>query len=139
MLVDTNILVYAINKSSPKYKQAQKFLKDNQGDLIIAHQNILETIKVLTQPKFSHPMNPKSAIEAVLKIAESCQIITPIIGTEFIALELIKNSALSGNRIFDAYLTATALSNNITTIATDNIKDFQKFAEMKVINPFEHN
>lgn len=136
MLVDTNILVYAINKRSPKYKKAQKFLEDNQGDLIIAHQNILETIKVLTQPKFSHPMDLISAIEAVLKISASCQIIVPKIGTEFIALELIKRSNLSGNRIFDAYLAATALSNDIDTIATDNVKDFKKFKEIKIINPF---
>jgi len=136
MLVDTNILVYAINKRSPKYKRAQKFLEDNQTDLTLAHQNILETIKVLTQPKFSHPMDSLSAIEAVLKIARSCQIIIPKLGTEFIALELIKRSKLSGNRIFDAYLAATALSNGVEVIATDNIKDFKKFKEIKVINPF---
>lgn len=136
MLVDTNILVYAINKRSPKYKQARKFLEDNQEDLTLAHQNILETIKVLTQPKFSHPMDSMPAIEAVLKIAEGCQIIVPKPGTEFIALELIKRSKLSGNRIFDAYLTATALSNGVDTIATDNIKDFKKFKEIKIFNPF---
>lgn len=136
MLVDTNILVYAINKRSPKYKQAQKFLEDNQGDLILAHQNILETIKVLTQPKFSHPIDLISAIEAVLNISAGCQIIIPKIGTEFIALELIKRSKLSGNRIFDAYLTATALSNGVDAIATDNIKDFKKFKEIKIVNPF---
>lgn len=137
MLIDTNILVYSINIKSPKYKQAQKFLEDNLGNLVLAHQNILETIKVLTQSKFSHPMNPKSAIEAVVKIAESCQIIAPKIGTEFIALELMKNFNLSGNRIFDAYLAATALVNGINVIATDNVKDFKKFREIKIINPFK--
>lgn len=136
MLVDTNILVYALNKRSTKSKQAQKFLEDNQGDLTLAHQNILETIKVLTQPKFSHPIDPIAAIEAILKIAEGCQIIVPKPGTEFIALELIKRSKLSGNRIFDAYLTATALSNNIDEVATDNVKDFKEFKEIKTINPF---
>lgn len=136
MLIDTNILVYAINKKSPKSRQAQKFLKDNQEDLTLAHQNILETIKVLTQPKFSHPVDLISAIEAVLKITGSSQIISPKPGTEFIALELIKRSKLSGNRIFDAYLAATALSNDIDTIATDNVADFKKFKEIKVYNPF---
>ncbi len=136
MLVDTNILVYAINEDSSKNKQAKKFLKDNQGKLTVAHQNIIETIKVLTQSKFSKPLKPKLAIEAVLAIIGNCQIIAPKIGTEFIALELVKKSNLSGNRIFDAYLTATALSNSIDTIATDNVKDFKKFKEIKVINPF---
>ena len=136
MLVDTNILVYAINKDSPKHKQAQKFLKDNQGYLILAHQNILETIKVLTHPRFSQPMKSKPAIKAVLAIAKNCQIIVPKVGTEFITLELIKKLDLAGIRIFDAYLVATALINSIDTIATDNIKDFKKFAEIKILNPF---
>lgn len=136
MLVDTNILVYAINKDSPKHKQAQKFLKDNQGDLILTHQNILETLKVLTHPRFSQPMKPTPAIKTVLAIAKSCQIIIPRVGTEFITLELIKKLDLVGIKIFDAYLVATALSNSIYTIATDNIRDFKKFAEIKVVNPF---
>lgn len=137
MLIDTNILVYAINESSPKHQQAKQFLKHNQGQLIVAHQNIIEAIKVLTQPKFLKPMDSESAIKAVLAIIEICQIIIPKFGTEFIALELIKRSDLTGNRIFDAYLAATALSNNVDLIATDNIKDFKKFKEIKVVNPFD--
>lgn len=136
MLVDTNILVYAINEDSSKNKQAKIFLRDNQGKLTVAHQNIIETIKVLTQPKFSKPLKPRLAIEAVLAIIENCQIIVPKHGTEFITLELIKRSNLSGKRIFDAYLTATALSNGVDTIVTDNTKDFKKFKEIKVVNPF---
>lgn len=136
MLVDTNILIYAVNKDSLRNKQAKKFLKENQGKFIVAHQNIIEAIKVLTQPKFSKPLEPKLAIEAVLKITEGCQIIAPKPGTEFIALELIKRSRLSGNRIFDAYLAATVLSNGVETIATDNVKDFSKITEITVINPF---
>lgn len=136
MLIDTNILVYAINKRSPKNRQAQKFLKENQGDLTLTHQNIIETIKVLTQPKYSHPMRPKIAVNAVLNITKVCKTIIPKIGTEFLAIELIKNAKLSGNRIFDAYLVATVLSNGIDTIATDNVADFKKLKEIKVFNPF---
>ena len=41
--------------------------------------------------------------------------------------------------VFDAYLAATALCNGVETIATDNVRDFSKFSEIKVINPFESN
>ena len=136
MLVDTNILIFAINEDSSKNKQAKEFLRDNQEKLTVAHQNIIEAIKVLTQPKFSKPLKPILAIEAVLSIIDNCQIIVPKPGTEYIALELIKRSKLTGNRIFDAYLTATAISNDIDTIATDNEKDFKRFLEITVYNPF---
>lgn len=136
MLVDTNILIYAINADSSKYKQAQKFLKENLSELEIAHQNVLEAIRVLTHKNFSRTMNLKDALKAVLPIVKSCIIISPNQSTYYFAIELIKNYKLKGNRIFDAYLAATALSNGITTIATDNIRDFKKFKEIKLLNPF---
>lgn len=54
MLIDSNILIYAINLDSPKSKIAQEFLKENLDNLEITHQNILESIRILTHPKFSN-------------------------------------------------------------------------------------
>lgn len=138
MLIDSNILIYAINADSPKYHSAQKFLKENLSNLEIAHQNILETIRILTHQKFSNPMKIKDALNAILAIADATRIIAPNQNTFYITVELIKEHTLSGNRIFDAYLAATALSNGIDIIATDNTKDFFKFKELKIINPFEN-
>ena len=136
MLIDSNILIYAINADSPKNRSAQTFLKENSGNLEIAHQNIFETIRVLTHPKFSNPMKLDMALKAVFNITESSTIISPDQNTYFLALEFIKQNQLSGNRIFDAYLAATALSNDINTIITDNVLDFKKFKGLKIINPF---
>jgi len=138
MIVDTNILIYSINSDSPKNKQAQEFLNDNAPDLEIAHQNVLEAIRVLTHISFSRPMSLTDALNAILSTAKSCSIISPDESTYHIAIELIENYKLSGNRIFDAYLAATAISNRIYTIATDNTRDFQKFKEIKLLNPFIH-
>lgn len=136
MIIDSNILIYAINADSPKNKKAQEFLTEHLNYLEIAHQNILETIRVLTHQKFSKPMELKTALAAIQAITRSCRIISPTQTTYYLWLELINKHKLKGNRIFDAYLTATALSNNIDVIATDNIKDFKKFTELKIINPF---
>lgn len=137
MLVDSNILIYAINADSPKNKLARKFLRENSGNLEIAHQNILETIRVLTHQSFSNPMNIKDVVTAIMITSKSSRIISPDQSSYYIALELIENHRLKGNRIFDAYLVATALSNDIKIIATDNVKDFKKFKEIKIINPFK--
>lgn len=135
MLIDTNILVYAINADSPKNEAAQLFLQKEINSLVVSHQNIFEALRVLTHPKFSSPMKPKEAQEAVWTIIETCKIIYPNNKTHYLALELIKENNLLGNQIFDAYLAATALSNNITKITTDNDKDFRKF-NITVLNPF---
>lgn len=136
MLVDTNILIYAINADSPKHKPAKQFLSENKENLLISHQIIFEAIRVLTHPKFSQPMTPKSAVKSISAIVEVCQKIYPNQETYYLTLELIKQFSLSGNRIFDCYLAATAITNGVYEIATDNTKDFKKFIEIKIINPF---
>lgn len=136
MLVDSNILVYSINRRSPKHKKAQQFLKTNLDNLHLAHQNILETLRVLTHPKFASPMKITNALRAVQSIANACTIISPDYRAHLITLELIKRHKLTSDQVFDAYLAATALSNNIDTIATDNVKDFDKLTEIKITNPF---
>ncbi len=137
MLVDSNILIYAINSASPKHKTAQKFLQEKIGELEIAHQNIFETLRVLTHKKFPSPMRPKEAIAAVGRITKVCKIISPDYKTHHIALELVGKYNLGGDKIFDAYLAATALANDIAIIATDNSKDFQQLREITVFNPFK--
>ena len=136
MLIDSNILVYSINTSSPKHKRSQDFLKKNLGNLDVAHQNIIETIRVLTHTRFPKPMGIREAIIAIENILKASSLISPDYRTIHIALALIKRHKLSSNRVFDAYLVATALSNDINVVATDNVKDFRKFTEIRIINPF---
>ncbi len=136
ILVDSNVLVYAINRPSPKHTLAQKFLQENIEKSVLAQQNILETFRVLTHPKFSSPMNQAEAIEAVMRIADSCEIITPDYKTHEMTLELVKKYQLRGDQIYDAYLVATALVNDVVEIATDNTRDFAKFESIKQVNPF---
>lgn len=137
MLIDSNILIYSISRRSPKHKSAQKFIQENTGGLEIAHQNIFETLRVLTHNKFPLPMKIEDAIKAVGKITDACNVISPTYHTFEIAIALIKKHKLARDQVFDAYLAATALDNGIDTIATDNVKDFDKLVEVKIINPFK--
>ncbi len=92
-------------------------------------------MRVLTHPKFSNPMTPKEARDVLEPIMTACKIIYPNNKTHYLALELIQHNNLVGNHIFDAYLAATAISNHVNVIATDNEKDFKKF-NITVVNPF---
>lgn len=136
MLIDSNILIYAINSSSPKHKVAQAFLQENIQVLEIAHQNIFESLRVLTHPKFTNPMRITDAIDAIERILDASTIISPDYRTHRIALELIHKYELSSDQVFDAYFAATALCNGIETIASDNVKDLKHFTELIIISPF---
>ena len=137
ILVDSNVLIYAINSRSPKSNRAQSFLKNSAGNFSVAHQNILESLRVLTHPKFPKPMKIESAISSLEAITNAASIVSPDYRTQRIALDLIRRHRLVSDEIFDAYLVATALANDIYEIATDNEQDFKKIKEIKVINPFK--
>ena len=136
ILVDSNILIYAINSSSPKHSAAQEFLQTHASHIAIAHQNIFESLRVLTHKKFPNPMLSIGAINAINNIAEHCHVIAADQGAHHIAMAIIQKHRLMGDKIFDAYLAATALSVGINTIATDNTKDFSDLEELLLINPF---
>ncbi len=136
ILVDSNIIVYALNRSSPKQVAAQAFLQAHVSQLAVAQQNICEAFRVLTYQKFPNPMPPLAAIKAISAIAEACQVIAPDQGTYHLALALVQKHQLTGDKIFDAYLAATAILAGVPTIATDNTKDFLMFEQITLINPF---
>ena len=77
MLIDTNILIYSLNKQSPKMERAQKFLQQHIKTAIVAHQNILEAYRVLTRSTFSHKMTSIQANKALSEISNSINIIHP--------------------------------------------------------------
>ena len=137
VLVDSNLLIYAINSSSPKHQIAQKFIRDHSGEFTLAHQNILEVLRVLTHPKFPSPMEINHAAEALSRIVDAAQLIFPALETYHVAITMIKDYKIIADKIYDAYLVATMLSNGITEIATDNEKDFRIFPQLKIINPFK--
>lgn len=140
MLIDSNILIYSLNQNSPKQSQAQNFLQaqsQSGSPLIFAQQNVMETLRILTHPKFPNPFPVADALSAVQLITDQAKIISPTLDTLDIAVALIEKYSITGAEIFDAYLVATALSHQIDSIATDNVKHLQKYVEVFVINPFE--
>jgi len=135
-LVDSNILIYSLSSNSEKCTQAQEFLQNNQLSLCVAQQNIFETLRVLTHPNTPHSLAKTVAIKDVTLVTQHLKMLCPQPETKHVALELIRKYKIIGSKIFDAYLVATAFSNGVTTIATENEKDFKIFDELKIMNPF---
>lgn len=136
ILIDTNILVYAINSSSPKHRASQEYLKANAANAVVTHQNVMEALRVLTHRKFQNPMSAKDAQRAVDAIVKHVRVITPSYTAYELAKMLILEQQLRGNAIFDAYLAATALASGVNVIATDIVKDFRGYEKLKVVDPF---
>lgn len=139
ILVDSNLLIYAINRSSPKHQAAQSYIQTYKDELCVAQQNILESLRVLSHPVFPHSLSISAAMDAITGIVDACTLLTPMRETYELTLHLLRRYSLRSDDVYDTYLVATALTYGVTKIATDNEKDFRVFTEITVINPFRIN
>jgi predicted nucleic acid-binding protein len=142
ILLDTNILVHAYNKSSPNQKQASKIVRQaliGEIDVCLASQVIYEFFAVITNPKkVECPMDLDEAADLCLDIWE-CREIEKVTPTSLIPMEVfkrVKELKLAKGRIFDCIIAVTSKENRIDAIYTENVSDFENYSFLKVINPF---
>ncbi len=139
ILFDSNVLVYAHNQDSLSHSKAVKLITEvAKGGVfgILTFQNLLEFYSVITDKRrLSNPVTPKLATELVNRYLYSpFEIIYPNIDTNKIIVELLKKNQFKDGQIFDVYLIATMLSNNIRRIVTANVSDFKKFDSISVLD-----
>jgi uncharacterized protein len=140
-LVDTNVLVYAADKTSP-FHQPAKILRDKgevgKTSLCVCPQVLNEFFAVVTDPK--RVGSPRSQEEALLEIEKyhrSRNIFKIFPGPDAIekTLDLLKRYDATKQGIFDLHLVATMLSNNVTRLYTYNQDHFTRFTEIEVLSP----
>ena len=140
ILVDTNVLVYASDKSSSFYKVASNIRNkglNGEINICICPQILSEFFTVITSPnRVENPKSQKQArteLEKYLK-AENIEKIYPGINFMDYLMDILRRYKISKQEIFDAQLIATMLLNGISKIYTFNKKHFSKFKEIKVID-----
>ena len=100
----------------------------------ISVQNLAEFFNIITK-KIKSPLTAEIA-------RKTCQEIIAFSGFEIYSYDektLEKAMFLfSKNKgyFWDTILVATMLENNISRIITENVKDFEKYSEINVVNPF---
>lgn len=137
-LLDTNILVYAFDKSEKKkHKISNKLLKrcfKGEKKFAVSVQNLSEFFEAVTK-KHRKIVSKKDAKEIIKEMAM------------FYNLNIIKfdeKTVLSATEIsekynmhyWDSLLAATMRENGISDICTENEKDF-KVPWLRIINPFK--
>ncbi|MBI5198961.1 MAG: PIN domain-containing protein [Nitrospirae bacterium] len=139
--IDTNLLVYAHNISSPFHKKALKFIRKalkGEYDTGIPLQVLFEFVNVITRQSLITPLPILEAIEVIETYlnAENVTIIYPKISQGKTFIELMRQVS-SRKKVFDVVLSATLKDNNIEGLYTVNIDDFKEFEFLKVENPLE--
>lgn len=135
--VDTNILVYALDKKSLFFSQTEKLFSKFEKEetlLYTAQQNVLEAENVLIN---TYEVKVEEAVKKIKRLLEAFDfgILTPL-PTTLVRCNSLAAEMKSRN-IFDLYLAATLVDNKIGCLVTANDKDFKNISNLKVVNPYD--
>jgi predicted nucleic acid-binding protein len=135
-LIDTNILVYAYDKSEPnKHGIAKKILKESwaKQNAVLSIQNLAEFHSIVTG-KIQNTIATDQAKQIVLDLIDGFEILKY---NEYTIVNAINNQAIYKIPFWDALIVATMEENSIGAVITENEKDFKKAKWLKTINPFK--
>ncbi len=144
ILLDSNILVYAHTAQSPFFEAARRVREQAiQGeiDVCLTPQVLCEFLAACTNAKIIRPaLTPAQATRELLIYWTHPQLrkIFPRDHTVERFAKYVEQYHLDGQRIYDAFLVATMLDNDVHTLYTLNTKDFERYPEVRVVNPFSH-
>ncbi|MEZ4828878.1 MAG: type II toxin-antitoxin system VapC family toxin [Bacteroidia bacterium] len=130
VLVDTNVFIYAYDRSSPYHERCRKFLEDTSLNLFTTTKNISECIAVMT--KLNYP--GRDIQQLYTDIDQNLVTLFPSGESLKIFYRLFENYKPKGNRIFDLEVASIMIAFGITDIATINESDFVYIKEIKIFS-----
>jgi predicted nucleic acid-binding protein len=131
IVIDTNVWVYAFDKSNIYHIKAVKMLQNEDFELFITPKQISEFIAVVSKKNIemidildfvNNDMLANSIL--VYPNSQSIKIFT----------ELCQKYNPKGNRVFDIEIVSITYALGIKNIATFNTKDFENIKEINLIN-----
>ncbi len=139
--VDTNILIYAFDKSSCFHQQALAFIHDKiqTAQLAVTEFSLFEFYGVITDGrKIGMPLASNEAWNIISDFYESRSfVVLPCSSVcSRKALENAERFSVKRNDIYDFFIATTFHENAIEKLYTLNTKDFKKFDFIQAVNPF---
>jgi predicted nucleic acid-binding protein len=150
-LIDSNVLVYAFFRKTDEAgeEEPEKKLRADSRQIMtlaaqgalsgaVAQQNLLEFLAIVTSPKrVASPIKLQEALKACQSYLSFCTLVTPKPSTYLTFETLTKEKKVARERLFDLYLAATAIDNNLSHICTWNTKHFRHLPGLRVATPSE--
>ena len=139
MLLDANVLLYAVHRRAEHHARAAAWMTErlNGGVRVgLPWQSINAFLRISTHPRaFQQPLDPSVAWERVTDWLAAPVSWIPEPGPDYprILGELIDAHGPAGNLIPDAALAALAIEHGVTLISTDT--DFARFRGLRWENP----
>ena len=139
MLIDANLLLYAVHKRAAQHEAAAAWLTEQLNGprrVGLPWQSLGAFLRISTHPRaFERPLQPAVAWERVTDWLAAPATWIPARGPDHAQLlgELVVRHDARGNLLPDAMLASLALEHGLTVCSTDT--DFARFAEVRWTNP----
>ncbi len=138
-LVDANLLLYAVDRSSPHHSQARPWLEERLSGaepVAFAWVVLLAFVRLSTQARvFASPLTASQALDLVDSwLAQPCSVVAhPTDRHPTVLRSLLDPLGTAGNLTTDAHLAALAVEYNAELCSTD--ADFSRFPGVRWVNP----
>lgn len=139
MLLDANILLYAVDARSPFHARAKEWMEEALNGprrAGIPWSSITAFLRIATNPRAQdEPLQPAEAwdIAAAWLDAPAVWVPAPGRGHREILGALVRDLHLRGNLIADAVLAALCIEHGLQMISADT--DFARFTQISWYNP----
>ncbi len=139
ILVDANVLIYAIDADSPHHRAARAWLEAALSGTVpvgFAWIVVLAFLRLTTRPGILlRPLPIERALAFVDEwLAQACvRTVSPGEGHWAVLRRLLRDSGSAGNQTSDAHLAALAIELGGSICSTDG--DFERFPAVERVNP----
>jgi len=139
VLIDANLLLYAVNEAAPEHDSAARWLAEQlngERRVGLPWESLLAFSRVITNPRaVEHPLRPEEAWAFVEEwlAAPTAWIPAPTDRHADVLGSLIRRYHLSGRLLPDAHLAALAIQHGLAVASVDT--DFARFTEIRWLNP----
>lgn len=141
MLLDVNLLLYAVNRDLPGHAQARSWLEhvlSGEQHVALPWVVILAFLRLSTNPRvFERPLTVDEAAGYISEWLAQPVVSAVVPGPRHWALlrNLLTVSGSGGNLTTDAHIAALAIEHGYTVYSTDH--DFKRFAGISHLNPLQ--
>jgi uncharacterized protein len=139
MLVDANLLLYAVDEASPFHDKAASWLTEQLNGnrrVGLPWPSLLAFMRISTNPRAAdRPLTPGEAwdqVEMWLSAGPSW-IPEPTERHAAVLGDLVRRYQLRANLVADGHLAALAFEHGVTVCSADT--DFARFTEVRWLNP----
>jgi uncharacterized protein len=141
--LDTGILIYAADTSSPFHKRATEFLEQaisGKWAACVCDQSLHELAAALTSERLvKHPLTPAAAWKMVDKLLRYPQPQVLYSDDTILrrAFRMMERYPMQKSRFAETHIAATMLAHGVKVLVTADSQAFSAIREIEVENPFE--